>query len=744
MESNISFYSLPFIDSENSESGLFRRGNECNFDIHNPLSSSGALLGGDDVLAQFLTDGPLEEPDLNGPTTLLCEICKKKFDNAKKYYGHLRVHSKDNLWVCDKCPNQKFSIKQNLMKHYLTHKPLARVWKCPQCSMVFEALWRLQQHLFSKHLNYRPHKCDVCDKSFLKASDLKKHKDIHDGLNRFSCTKCHKKFKDKSNLNRHMVCHTKEKKYCCLGCQNRYSQLATLKRHQKTCTQFVDTAKDKTTRKNYCRECGMSFQYKSALLEHCVRQHTESGTDTKQNTDGNKIVENIVDDILSVEDDYMTMSTNHEILNTFNNNTSYTNVTPDDNLMQIEFLKEMNQLHSLDDEFLYNDLDFDSLQNSQIFNMNTNDIDYSSNGEIFDYTIGSKSMDQDLMNALTRNDNLPEDLFNLNTFPDRPVLPPTLPDECATIFESDVDLEASTNLAANLNQLIGENTVQYISTEDDDTFIISLNSEIDAEKLQDMLNIDVELVNSEEKIEMGLVKDDYVVKQENNLLNNIVPVIIKVEQDNINNTTGTSESNIKKYKNALNKNIVLIKIAEQDKTGKEGFDKENLNNKESTDKSSKNKKPVEFICKTCNKVFNKKDNYKSHIAIHNPSLRRHRCDVCGVRFSYRSTLNKHHAAAHQPRTLPDHTCPHCPSHYPAAWMLKQHIERSHEGITRFECDAEGCGKRFFKKCDLVVHQRYHTGERPFSCDICKQRFPHVSHLKRHERTVDCTKRIRKK
>lgn len=60
-----------------------------------------SLLGTDDVLTQFLTaDGPLEEPDLNGPTTLHCEICKKQFDNAKKYYGHLRVHSKDNLWIC--------------------------------------------------------------------------------------------------------------------------------------------------------------------------------------------------------------------------------------------------------------------------------------------------------------------------------------------------------------------------------------------------------------------------------------------------------------------------------------------------------------------------------------------------------------------------------------------------------------------------------------------------------------------
>ncbi|CAK1541754.1 unnamed protein product [Leptosia nina] len=686
IQCSLPLYSLPFVDSEHTELSLCRRGNE--FDIHNPLASTSALLGSDDVLAQFLTDGPLEEPDLNGPTTLHCEICKKKFDNAKKYYGHLRVHSKDNLWTCDKCPNQKFSVKQNLMKHSLTHKPLARVWKCPQCTMVFEALWRLQQHLFAKHLDYRPHKCDLCDKSFLKASDLKKHKDVHDGVYYFSCTKCKKKFKDKSNLNRHMVCHTKEKKYSCTGCQNRYTQLATLKRHQKRCSKFVDTTQDKTTRKNHCRECGMSFQYKSALLEHCVRQHNKNGgaADKQNNIDSNKTEENIVDDILSAEDDYMTMSTSHEILNNYSAQT-YTDGNTDDYLMQIEFLKEMNQLHSLDDELLYNDLDLDSLQSSQIFNMNS-DIDYTCNSGIqFDYT--GKTIDQDVPTVYQTKNDLPDDLFNMNTFPERP-LQAALP-ECATIFESDVDLEASTNLAENLNQLIGEHSVQYISTEDDDTFIISLNSEIDAEKLTDMLNIGVE------------VKDDQVestaAKADESLLNNIIPVIIKV---------GDEKSN-------------LIKDNEKPK--------------------DRCKKTAEFVCKTCNKVFTKKDNYKSHIAIHNPSLRRHRCEVCGQRFGYRSTLNKHRASAHEPRTLTAHTCDTCDRHFSAAWMLKDHIDRDHKQVTRYTCDATDCGKKFFKKCDLVVHKRLHTGERPFSCDICKRRFPHVSHLKRHERNVDCTKKI---
>ncbi|CAH2093639.1 unnamed protein product [Euphydryas editha] len=717
METNMSFFSLPFVDSETSDLVFNKKVQECDFDFQNEFPSQNALLATDDVLAQFLSsDGPLEEPDLNGPTTLHCEICQKRFDNAKKYYGHLRVHSKDNLWICDRCPNLKFATKQALMKHSLTHMPLARVWKCPQCSMAFEALWRLQQHLFAKHLDYRPHKCDQCEKSFQKPSDLKRHKDLHNDIKRHACPCCEKKFNHKSNLNRHMLLHTKDKPFSCSGCQFRFTQIASLKRHQKNCGLFnVENVNQDKTRKNYCRICGATFQYKSALVEHCVRQHTNPSKEADKeykssqiNIDTFRTEDNIVDDILSAEDDYMRMSSQQqvEILHNYNNGQNLPDVNTYDNLMQIEFLKEMNQLHILDDELLYNDLDFDSFHNIHTFN--TNDIDYvnDKNGEIlFDFTDGSKSFDQDIMNALyhVKAEHIPGEFLNMEDISTKPNEtthnPAVSVNECATIFESDVDLEASTNLAANLNQLIGENSVQYISTEDDDMFIISLNSEIDAEQLTDMLNIGMGVVNtkSDDMAQTEKIVPDSDMAENNNSK----PIIIKIEEQ----STELNESNV--------------------------------NDKENT-VESKEKKQVLYVCSMCDKIFKKKDNYKSHIATHSAALRRHTCGLCGERFSYRSTLNKHRAAAHEPRVRPAHACPQCARTFAAAWMLKNHIERDHERLTPYVCDAKDCGRKFYKKCDLVVHKRYHTGERPFVCEICKHAFPHVSHLKRHERYVDCT------
>ncbi|XP_049879422.1 zinc finger protein 90 homolog [Pectinophora gossypiella] len=717
MESNLTFFSLPFVDAEASE--LYK--NEPQECVYDDLQPHGSLLGADDVLAQFLTaDGPLEEPDLNGPTTLHCEICKKQFDNAKKYYGHLRVHSKDNLWICDKCPGQKFSTKQQLMKHSLSHKPLERVWRCPQCSMAFEALWRLQQHLFAKHLDYRPHKCDLCNKSFHKKSDLKKHKDVHSNVKQHNCTVCEAKFVDKSNLKRHMLRHNNEKPFCCPRCKTRFTQLASLKRHLQNCAAKVpaEAPADNTTRKNYCRACGMTFQYKSALLEHCVRQHTNKKKDAEGekeekpsqiNTDINRTVDNIVDDILSAEDDYMTMSTQNEILNVYNQTEN------NDNLMHIEFLKDMNQLHTLDDELFYNDIDFDTFQPSHIFNTNDEYTD-ERNGEIlFDFADAGRSIDTDIMNALyhVKAEHLPDELLNVpEVTAEKPseVLPnpEVTVNECATIFESDVDLEASTNLAANLNQLIGENSVQYISTEDDDTFIISLNSEIDAEQLTDMLNIGVELVNDNN----SNVNEDRSEVNHSEISTELDPVVVKIEKP----ITEVSKE-----------------IVPSDEKGNEGV-------------KSKSKKEVFFVCRKCNKVFKKRDNYRSHIATHDASLRRHVCSVCGERFSYRSTLNKHRVAAHEVRVTRAFTCEvlGCGRTYNAAWMVKNHIERDHEKLLPHACDTKGCGQRFYKKSDLRIHQRYHSGSRPHVCDVCGRGFPQPSHLRRHVRSVDCTKHAKKR
>ena len=62
-------------------------------------------------------------------------------------------------------------------------------------------------------------------------------------------------------------------------------------------------------------------------------------------------------------------------------------------------------------------------------------------------------------------------------------------------------------------------------------------------------------------------------------------------------------------------------------------------------------------------------------------------------------------------------------------MLSKH-ENYH--LRKYQCTF--CGKKFGQKVNLKNHERIHTGERPFECDICHKKLVTAQCLQGHKAT----------
>lgn len=91
------------------------------------------------------------------------------------------------------------------------------------------------------------------------------------------------------------------------------------------------------------------------------------------------------------------------------------------------------------------------------------------------------------------------------------------------------------------------------------------------------------------------------------------------------------------------------------------------------------------------------------------------CSKCPLFFYCKEYLTRHERNVHTEAKLECHLCG---SLFKLQYQLKEHLKRHVNRI--YQCEL--CDKNYPRQIDLNIHMRTHTGEKPFKCSDCEQRF----------------------
>ncbi|XP_059217063.1 transcription factor grauzone-like [Stomoxys calcitrans] len=250
----------------------------------------------------------------NNPETFKCKPCNSTFANEASLRRHnRRLHTtlQDRKFSCQQC-TKSYTTRKGLsfhctQKHSVLSMPEeaiqedgSSVYNCKDCDYSTQSYNKFSTHRWSNHNPRNSYTCQICDKTFKVAANLRNHLNTHAG-NRNHCSICGSHFKNFEGLRRHkQVFHQQQavesnakvgRRHACSICSAKFPLRLALKLHMQSEHPGKKIQKNRIS----CTLCPLKFTNSAHFRLHLRKKHGKTSLEIKEEIveeeDGEKLEE---------------------------------------------------------------------------------------------------------------------------------------------------------------------------------------------------------------------------------------------------------------------------------------------------------------------------------------------------------------------------------------------------------------------------------------------------------------------
>ncbi|XP_023186021.1 uncharacterized protein LOC102232605 [Xiphophorus maculatus] len=200
-----------------------------------------------------------------------CQTCGRGFVTLFALRTHKHSHGRTRPFRCSKC-DLGFAGPTQLAEHMSTHREES--FPCDICNKIFQCKSSRAEHRKTHSVLG-----DVASPSFSKG-EHKQSKSVfgHSTDFRYRCGICNERFRDPEELSEHGCLEAAERPYICTECNKHFLHASHLKKHRNTHQQSW------SDREYPCNQCNSSFSSSQHFICH-LETHVGTATEDVQEQD---------------------------------------------------------------------------------------------------------------------------------------------------------------------------------------------------------------------------------------------------------------------------------------------------------------------------------------------------------------------------------------------------------------------------------------------------------------------------